>query len=203
MPPKTIIFVRHGEAEHNRAYHESGKDEKVFYDEKYRDAPLTEKGKRQAIEVGEKLAAKYPNANFSIWSSPLTRAIQTAEEIFEEVATSGQVMLHDGLLEFQDGKHKCNQRIAASDLKEKYFICDTVFLPELPAFWFVSEPHVHLKHRMKSVIQTIVEVERGENIVVVVSHRNALAALLDGASFENCSFVEKSVEELLHTTNSA
>ena len=198
MPPQTIIFVRHGEAEHNRAFHESGKDEKVFYDEKYRDAPLTEKGVKQAIELGEKLAEKYPKATFSIWSSPLTRAIQTAQEIFEEVCTSGDIILHDGLLEFQDGKHKCNDRKAASDLKEKYFICNTVFLPELPACWSVCEPHVHLKNRMKSVIQTIVEVEKEWNhIIIVVSHRNALAALLDGAPFENCSFVEKSVEELL------
>ncbi len=202
MTSKKFIFVRHGEAEHNRAYHENGNDESVFFDEKYKDAKLTEKGIEQALEVGKKLAEKYPREPISIWCSPSTRAIQTAQEIFEEVCTTGCILLHDGLLEFQDGKHKCNQRKDAEELRKEFeYICDVQFLAEKPAVWSHSEPYDMLRNRMKMVIQLITDVDTTQTICIV-SHRNALQALL-GVQLGNCEIVEKTYEELLITPNRA
>jgi broad specificity phosphatase PhoE len=187
-----FVFIRHGEATHNVAFREAN-DEKVFREEKYKDAPLTEAGIQQARELAEKLAEKYPGP-VSIWSSPLTRAIQTAEELFEEMNCGSEIVIHDGLLEFQDAYHKCNARISLHDLSMKYPLLNTVFMPELPPFWFQSEPQIHTRLRMKMVVETMKEVVRCDT-VIVVSHKNALRYLLN-EDLGNCEFVEKTYEEL-------
>ena len=92
MSPR-FIFLRHGEAEHNVAFHKEGAS--VFKEEAYRDAKLTAKGIEQAIEAAKALSSLKIEA---IWSSPLTRCIQTAEEVFEEVDCD-ELYLHDNLLE--------------------------------------------------------------------------------------------------------
>ncbi len=189
-----FIFVRHGEATHNVAYRES-QNEEVFRDEKHKDAPLTEKGIEEARTLAEKLREHIGEGNVCIWSSPLTRAIQTAEEFFEELNAGNAIYVHDGLLEFQDAFHKCNARISAEDLKKKFATIDTQFLPELSAFWIRSEPHNHLKSRMKMVVQMIKEICLVET-VIIVSHKNALRSLL-GHDLGNCEFVEKTYEELI------
>lgn len=189
-----FIFVRHGEATHNVAYRES-KNDAVFTEEKYKDAPLTEKGIQEARDLANKLRDYIGDKTVCIWSSPLTRAIQTAEELFEELNVGNEIYLHDGLLEFQDAYHKCNARISTGDLKKKFSTINTQLLPELPAFWIQSEPAVHRKYRMKMVLQMIKEICLVDT-VVIVSHKNALYSLLE-KELGNCEFVEKSYDELL------
>lgn len=85
---KTIIFVRHGESEYNKAVHETGEDPLI------RDAPLTAKGREQAAFARVMLAALMeeaggkahgPEKRWLLLSSPLRRALDTAAGVWPEV----------------------------------------------------------------------------------------------------------------------
>ncbi len=74
----SVYLIRHGQSEFNAAYNEVDQIDPMIF-----DAPLTEKGIRQAkdtrvavLDLGIKL----------VIASPLTRAIQTALHIFEGIA---------------------------------------------------------------------------------------------------------------------
>lgn len=91
-PKKTLVFIRHGESEYNRAMKETGEDPMI------RDALLTDKGRSQARKAREVLAAirreleaKNPAAK-GCWlmaSSPLKRALYTASEVWPEAFWQG------------------------------------------------------------------------------------------------------------------
>lgn len=72
-----IYFIRHGQSEFNARYKGDGKDLMIF------DAPLTEKGKDQAREVRKTIKDL---GIVQAIASPLTRTIQTASIIFEDIA---------------------------------------------------------------------------------------------------------------------
>ena len=195
MPP-TFIFVRHGEAKHNVAYHAT--DEKAFEDEANRDAELTDTGRKQAQETAEKLAS----LNIvDAWSSPLTRCIQTAEELFE--GTSAQnCYVHDSLLERQCGKCICNERKSKTDIKERFQSWDTKFLPERPPHWIESENWAALHYRMRSFILLLADIYKGlpETChILIVSHKDAIFSLLN-KELQKAEFVMLTLPEILNAT---
>lgn len=195
MPPK-FIFVRHGEATHNVAFHISN-DESVFLDKKYEDAPLTEEGVKQCQTTGKAL---FSYRILDIWCSPLTRTIQTAEEIFEEV-NCGQIYLHDNLLEKLGGGHICNQRKDKSILKKKYEIWDTSFLPEFPPFAIERESTSVVHSRMLMLILYLVELYKNydnNSHILIVSHHDAISCLT-GKSLKNAEFFVSTLEEIVDT----
>jgi broad specificity phosphatase PhoE len=195
MPPPKFIFVRHGEAEHNVAFRQIG--EGAFTDPAYKDARLTPKGIEQAQETGKALA----DFKFvGIWSSPLTRCIQTAEEIYEEINV-GDFYLHDGLLERQGGGHICNERKSRRELKKEFFMWNTDFLADLPAAWVVRENETSLQRRLLSFVMLLShlyrDVPEGSH-VLVVSHADALGSLTR-RSYKNAEHCVLSLEEILAT----
>ena len=72
-----IYFIRHAQSEFNAAHMEGGKDPMIF------DAPLTDKGRRQAEEAKAQVAELGIK---QVITSPLTRAIQTSLCLFEDIA---------------------------------------------------------------------------------------------------------------------
>jgi broad specificity phosphatase PhoE len=193
MPTPKFIFVRHGEAEHNVAFHKEG--DAAFTNPAYKDAPLTEEGRKQARATGEALRDL---PILDIWSSPLTRAIQTGEEIYEEV-NAQEVWLHDSLLERQGGGHVCNERKYKMDLRKAFPMWRREFLPEMQPMWFDAENDTSLQRRMLSFILLLAHIYRdvpADSHVVIVSHANALGALLH-RSFKNAEYVIMSLEEVL------
>ena len=72
----TVYLIRHGQSEFNAAAHH-GVDPMIF------DAPLTELGRAQADQVRGEIADLGIR---QVISSPLTRAIQTALRIFDDLA---------------------------------------------------------------------------------------------------------------------
>jgi len=71
---KTIYIIRHGESEYNRAIGAMGSkwEDPMIY-----DAPLTSKGKRQALNLRDQVA-KWNLPEDVVWvTSPLSRAIET------------------------------------------------------------------------------------------------------------------------------
>ncbi len=195
MPPPSFIFVRHGEAEHNAASH-NGLADKAFTDSKYKNAPLTQKGKEQAKATAEVLGKRNV---LDIWSSPLTRCIETAEEIFEAVDYA-QLWLHDSLLERLGGGHLCNERHSKSTIKKMFPCWNTEFLPELPPFWAERENQTSLQRRMLSFIFLLAELyknaKEGE-CLVIVGHADAIFSLTH-KSLKNAEIVEMTLEDILN-----
>lgn len=93
-----ILFVRHGETEHNRRHVRCGGD---------LDIPLTEKGEAQARAAAQRLreaAASGAEAIDAIIASPLIRTRRTAELIKEGIGFAAPLEFHDGLIERRLGE---------------------------------------------------------------------------------------------------
>jgi probable phosphoglycerate mutase len=83
LPITRILLVRHGQTEWNRVERFRGRA----------DVPLNETGLAQAEATGRRIAAEWqPTA---IYSSPLSRAVKTAEAIANHFALP--VQIHPGL----------------------------------------------------------------------------------------------------------
>jgi broad specificity phosphatase PhoE len=184
MPIK-IILVRHGEAEHNVAFHRDG--ESVFQDPQYADAPLTETGRTQARELGKKLSSY---KILDIWSSPLSRCIQTAEEIFEETEAEN-LYLHDNFLERQGDERPCNLRRFKSEIQSMFPGWDCECLPEVPAYWAEQETNGSLHQRMFMMILHLKFLYRDAaegSHVIIVSHGDAISTMTK-QTLKNAEFI--------------
>jgi broad specificity phosphatase PhoE len=193
MPPR-FTFVRHAEAEHNVAFREK-KDESVFQDEQYKDAVLTAKGFEQAKETATALSSL---KIIDIWCSPLTRCLQTADEIFEE--TSAQtIYLHDNLLERLGGGHVCNSRKSKTEIKRiEYCTYNTKYLAETPVTWIERENEYALRQRMFMLIILLADIYKDcstDSHIVIVSHADAICSLT-GKSLKNAEYTSMTYEEI-------
>ena len=191
MAPK-FIFMRHGEAEHNVAFHEVGQS--AFTDPKYQDAVLTKNGIEQAREAAKKLLHY---KILDLWTSPLTRALQTSEELFEELNINTMYM-HDNLLERQGGGHVCNKRATKRVLEKRFFGFNTIFLPDFSTDWIDRESETALVQRLRMFLLQLADLYKDiseEKHILIVGHGDALASLT-GKSFQNAEFVVMTLEEL-------
>ncbi len=111
----TLLIVRHGQTAWNAAERFRGRT----------DLDLTETGLRQAELVARRIAAEYRPA--AVFSSPLRRAVQTAEAIAGRAGSAPA--LDDGLLDLDYGEFAGLTRPEAAD---KY--------PQLYRAW-VAAPH--------------------------------------------------------------
>lgn len=185
--------MRHGEAEHNVAFRQN--DITAFTNEKYTDAPLTEKGVLQSEETGKKLASL---KIIDIWSSPLTRCIETVEEVFEWIKVEN-LYLHDNLLERQGGGYVCNTRKPKGELKNKYPHFDMKSIPDLPSMWLHRESEYILYRRLFMFIKLLEDIyidADKDSHVLIVGHGDAFHSLL-GEYLSTAEFVIMSLEEIL------
>lgn len=196
MPVPTFIFVRHGQAKHNVAAH-GPEGDAAYTNEAYKDAPLTETGIIQARETGEALSAY---KIIDIWSSPLTRCIQTSLELFEETSAQG-IYLHDSLLEVLGGGHVCNYRKTKQELKTLYPLCHMENLPDYPPMWVHRENEFSVTNRMMGMCLLLAEIYKDsppDSYLVVTSHWGAIRALT-GKALNNAEYVITSLDEILYS----
>jgi broad specificity phosphatase PhoE len=100
----TVLFVRHGNATHNRDAELYG--ESAYFDILNMDASLTEKGRSQARDISGLLGS---SENYNrIYCSPLRRCWQTLLEAMPD-SKDTKVFLDDRLMEPQ-GVAVCNKR---------------------------------------------------------------------------------------------
>ncbi len=97
-----LILVRHGETETNRL----GKIQGVS------QAPLNERGLEQAAAAAKALAEEKP---FSLYASPLRRAVQTADAIAGR--TDVEVVIEPGLIEMDVGQF---EGLSGRQLRERF-----------------------------------------------------------------------------------
>lgn len=192
--PLNFIFVRHGEAEHNVAFHKDGAI--VFTQEEYRDAPLTKNGIDQAKITANSLSSLNV---IDIWCSPLTRCIQTAEELFEEI-NCNTLYLHDTLLERQGGNHVCNIRKSKNAIQKEYPIWNSTFIPEFGPLWVERESNSSVCQRIlmllfyfQGMYKDFAEKDRH---LLIVTHHDVIWSLL-GRSLKNAEFVILSFDEIM------
>jgi broad specificity phosphatase PhoE len=181
----TFILVRHGEATHNVAAETEGNA--AYANEAHRDARLTDKGALQAQDAGKKIAETWPNA-VAVWSSPLTRCIQTAKHIMKSVKVpAGSLVLHDYLLERQRKDNICNYRAETNDIREEWPEFKTHYLPSFASYWVEEEPAHVVKQRMTMLLEHLKR-KYTSGTVIVVSHYEALFEIV-GRGLANAEFV--------------
>ena len=175
---KNILCIRHGRAVHNVLCDEIG-EEAYFLKESY-DAPLVEEGILQAKELGNN-SKQLKNIDI-VFVSPLTRTLQTAENIFGKNQIVRIVAL-DKMKEFPQGIEICNKRRNRIELKEKFKKVDFSLLDsDSDQMWREDryEKIDELKERIDEFKKFIMN--ENDNNIAIVSHNNFLKELL----FQNC-----------------
>jgi len=112
----TVILVRHGQTEWNRVERFRGRA----------DVPLNDTGLKQAEATGCRVAAAWQPV--AIYSSPLSRAVKTAEAI--GAAAGLDVEIHAGLADIDYGDW---QALTPDEARAKW--------PEMVATWYQA-PHL-------------------------------------------------------------
>ena len=166
-----ITFIRHGETDENKAKRVQGR----------KDYPLNETGKKQA-----KMVAKYLKDNNyffdAIFSSPLSRAYDTACIINNEMNLGLNVTKVDAFIEREFGEY------------EGMAVSKEAFKPILADIGEGLEKEKDIKERVYSGLLNILKENKYEHILVVAhSHTiKAIMNLLDSsvsfyARMVNCS----------------
>ena len=146
-----IILVRHGETEWNRVERFRGRA----------DVPLNGTGLFQAQETGRRIADEWRPV--AIYSSPLSRAIRTAEAIAWHFDL--RIQVHPGLIDIDYGEW---QGLTPDEARERW--------PEVVDAWY-STPHtVHiprgetlddLRTRSLKTVNELSALHKGQTIVLV------------------------------------
>lgn len=150
--PARICIARHGETDWNAAGILQG----------WTDVPLNDGGRRKAREM----AAAFAGAGFSaIWSSPLSRARETAEIIARALQLPAPVC-HDGLKERNFG---AIQGIPKLEVGESNPILLQQILRRNPATVFDGgEPMDEFADRVLGAIMAIGAAHGGERVLVII-----------------------------------
>jgi len=173
-----FFFVRHGQAEHNTAAERFG--DSAYEDPLYKDALLTEMGHTQARAAGKILLQIHNHRPIHIYSSPLTRCIQTAEGIVSTGVKASSFILHDMLLERLHRNHVCNDRKTPIEIRAAFPKWDTRFLPLFPPHFSPhSEPYESVATRMSAFVKHLQEKYQDTyTMVIIVSHHDAIESIL-------------------------
>ncbi len=162
-----IILVRHGQT----AWNEPG--------ERIRgrsDVPLSEEGLAQAQATARYIAARWPLA--AVYSSPLSRAMETARAIAEAQGLRAQPL--DGLVDLSFGEW---EGLTLDEVKARY--------PDLWQAWREAPHTVHfpggeslddVRRRCTETLREVVERHPGETVALVahrVVNQVLLCAVLD------------------------
>lgn len=170
-----IYFIRHGQSEFNAAF--KGEVDPLIF-----DAPLTNLGFEQAFEA--RIAVNSLNITRVI-TSPLTRAIQTAQTIFDKTAPIEVRHGHHELLKFSGDVGRPPHELGA-DFPDLSF-------DSLPNRWWhaddtaensiQAEPVDVFQKRIAKFVQSLNGIEN-EN-VAIVGHGNAFQEII-GFMMSNC-----------------
>ena len=146
-----MILVRHGETEWNRQEHFRG----------HTDVPLNETGLAQAKAMAQRVAAEWRPV--AIYSSPLARAVKTAEAVAWHFDL--RIEVNPGLIDIDYGEW---QGLTPAEAKERW--------PEVVDAWY-NAPHTahipggetldELRARGLKTVNELSMLHRGQTIVLV------------------------------------
>jgi broad specificity phosphatase PhoE len=151
MVQTLVILVRHGQTEWNRVERFRG----------WADVPLNDNGLKQAEKTAARIANQWQPV--AIFSSPLSRAIKTAEAIGK--ATGLPVNPESGLKDINYGKW---QGLTPEEAGKEY--------PEMVEAWYLT-PHLakipggetldELRARAMKTVEELASKYRGKTIILV------------------------------------
>jgi len=159
MNTTKLYLIRHGETEPNKTGVLMGST----------DVPLNDQGRLQAATLRERINALEVD---SIYSSPLSRAVETASLVFGDQV---RIITDSSLQEFHFGEW---EGMHFSAIAKQY--------PEIWQMWLTDWEKTHIpggeafgafKHRVISVVEEIVRLHPGQR-VAVVSHGGCIRSLL-------------------------
>ncbi len=157
MAPTTILLARHGETDWNAVGRWQG----------HTDRALTERGRRQAVELAERLA----NANIdAVYSSDLLRAVETAEPVAKRLGLPLQT-----LRELREVDVGTWAGLTRDEVAER-FPDGFRRWSEWQTGWEDGETYDEMGKRVVSAILKLADEHRGGRILVV-SHGGSIRAL--------------------------
>ena len=166
MPERQeLLLIRHGQSTANASGVWQGQME----------FPLSEEGRKQAHSAGKALAGERFDA---IYSSPLGRALETAEIIVQETGFPGDVIPIEGLTERRGGSLEGTthaERVA----RNPELVKKLLELPEEERWALVgAETDEEILHRFERAISEIRARHPDGGRIVVVSHGGVMRAFL-------------------------
>lgn len=169
---KEIILIRHGQSTANADGVWQGK----------LDFPLSDAGREQARSAGEALAHETLDA---FYSSPLSRAFETAEIVAREAGFVGEIIPMDGLIERGGGAFEGNtwpeREREMPDLVAKFRS-----VPEEEAWSIIgAETDEEILVRFSAAISDILASHSPGSRVVIVAHGGVMRAFLRDLFGEN------------------
>jgi broad specificity phosphatase PhoE len=158
-----LILLRHGETDHNSGLRLTG----------WGDPDLNEKGREQARQAAERLAAAYNLEQ--LYVSPLRRARQTAETLAK--LTNLTPIVKEGLKELNFGEM---EGMSIPEIKERRPELFTAWRSDDPEFgWPGGESRITFHTRVDKAIWEIIQAEAGiHQTVAIVGHGAALAGFV-------------------------
>ena len=161
---RTIIMVRHGETQGNI----EGKSQGHF------DAPLTDKGVRQAKALAERLA----NTDFNaVYSSDLQRAVHTAEAIINN-RSDIEIRRRPELRELHYGTYENTPWLSHRDEDPAFFKLRIEWKTRAIAKYPGGESPTDLWQRVGDFANELVANHPEKATILVVAHGGSLQALL-------------------------
>jgi len=159
-----VYCIRHGWSQHNEGFAERGMS--AFEEKKYIKSSLTEKGKIQAMRLGN--GWKEKNSIDIILCSPLERCIETALLIFGK---NCKINILECLREYPAGLHWCNYRSSREELLNNYHQIESIDIPinDTNDNYFNKErfeTKLELKNRVKTLKQYLKKYQ-GKTIAIV------------------------------------
>lgn len=156
----TIYLIRHGETDWNREQKYQGQQ----------DIPLNSTGIKQAQLIAESLNGHHFSA---LYSSDLTRALQTAQEIAKKVKLS--IITHAALREINQGdwEGKYIKDVLATSGDEVRAVYQNPYTSRKPGGESIAE----VAERMYAYLDRLAETH-DQQTIIVVSHGLAIATVL-------------------------
>ena len=185
---KNLYLIRHGHSLHNELFHKIGV--KAFRIPATIDAPLTNEGHLQSIELGQSWPKKKEIELVLV--SPLTRTLDTAMNIFGD--TDIPMVSEEFLREYPIGEDTCNKRSSLTLLKNKYPRIDFNLISDQDTLWTSEyrETIDELEQRLDKMVKYLQN--RKEKNIAIVGHSSYFGQFKDN----HIGYKENGDEDLKH-----
>ena len=185
---KVLQLIRHGYSLHNELFTKIGVQ--AFRIPLSYDAPLTNHGHVESIELGYKWDKKHDIELVLV--SPLTRTLETCMNIFGD--TNIPIECHEFLREYPIGEDTCNKRSSLTEIKGKYPKINFHLSMDDDLLWKENyrETIPELEIRIQIMINYIRS--RKETNIAIVGHSSFLGQFKDN----HIGYKENGEPELKH-----
>ena len=163
-------MVRHGEAQNNVERRLAGRQDGV---------PLTTNGIKQA-QYAACMLGDIGNEISAVYSSPITRALDTARMISEKCSSSSSVMVDERLTEIDMGKFT---GMSYDDVSSTHGDLSTKFYQrDVEIAHMGVETFEQVRKRVLDIVGGVMRDDAGDGMVVMVTHMDPIKIILGEAT---------------------